>query len=128
WSRDVVLSGCGLAGAEITLIIHVDAIGNGIKSPSAAESFHHGEQLILAVEATRGIIASIFGPVKFISGDDFNRDILFSSKSDSVLKMCTRQAGRISDHCEHFVAKNLIGGPGKKCRVDSARVSHQQTA
>jgi len=124
-SGDLMLRGCSLSGAEVSLVIHVYAIGNGVKGVLSRELFHNREQLIFTVEAAAAIVANVVSPVELVRPQNFAGDLLLAGEGQSIVELKPGQAGGIRDYGQHVVAKRPVRCPSKKCRVSSARVGDQ---
>jgi len=126
--RHMVLAGGLLSGAEVALVIKVDAVGDGSKAALGAQRLHHSKKLIFAMKAALAVVANVVGVVEFGGDDDFDRYGLFSSEGESIGELRSGQAGRIGDHCEHFLSEFAMGNPGQIGRIDATRVGHQHAA
>src|SRR5208282_4472721 len=62
-----------LAGTKISLVVRVNAVGDGIKAAPPAHFLHHSKQLVFAVETAGGIVADVLRALEFRGGDDFER-------------------------------------------------------
>src|SRR5512146_241549 len=58
---DAVTAGCLLPGTEISLIIEVHTVCDGVIADLFAERFHDREELVLAMEAAHGVIPDVVG-------------------------------------------------------------------
>ena len=77
------------------------------------------------MKAAGAVVAHVFGPVEFGSGDDFERNRLLAGKSDSIVEVSASQAGRIRDHGQHVSAQNLVSSPGEESRIHAPGVRDQ---
>src|ERR1035441_1877137 len=75
----------------------------------------------------RRIVTRIRRILQFPRLNYFNRNRVFVGKGDRVLKVRPCQAGGIRNDCDHLIAQYLARRPRQKCRVNTARVSHDQT-
>ena len=57
----VVLGGGLLAGAEVSAVVEVHAVGDVGEAVLGAELLHLGEELVFAVEAALGVVALVVG-------------------------------------------------------------------
>jgi hypothetical protein len=126
--RDVVLAGGLLSGAEVTLVVSVHAVRDRLKAALGAQRLHHRKKFVFAVKAALTVVANVVGVVEFGGDDDFDRYGLFSSEGESIGELSSGQAGRIGDHCEHFLSEFAMGNPGQIGRIDATRVGHQHAA
>ena len=127
-SGNAVLRGCGLAGAEVALVVEVHSVGDGFESASRAEILHHREEFVLAVEAAGGIVADVLRAVEFAGRNNFKRNALLASEGDSVGELEAGEAGRVGDDRQQAVAEGLVSGPGQECGVSAAGVGDQSAA
>src|SRR6266496_151777 len=123
-----MLRGGNLPRTEIALIVEIHSVSDGLKSAGARKSLYHGEELVLAVKASRRIIPDVFRPVEFFGANDLQRDVMFASESDSVFKLKPRQAWRIGDNGQHVASEFLMTSPGEECGVCAAGVGDQRAA
>jgi len=117
-----------LAGAEVLAVIDIEAIGDGSPAEPGAFGLEHGEELILAVEATVGAIDGVGFVFHFAGADGLERNGLFAGKLDRVAVLAARQRGRIGDDGQRLAAKHAMGAPGQVGRVDTPGIGHQQAA
>ena len=66
-----MIAGSDLSGTKVALIIGIHAVSDGLEPMFCAKRFHHREQLVLAMETARAVVAYIFGAIKFGGGNDF---------------------------------------------------------
>src|SRR5690242_6980454 len=97
-----MLDSSPVSGAEIPSIIHVDAVSNGAESKLQGQLVHHVEKLVLAVIAAMSVVAGILGPVQFKGLNDLDGNPVFFGKFQSMPKLGSGQAGRISYDREHI--------------------------
>src|ERR1700722_1761168 len=116
-SRDEMIAGRDLPGPEVALIIHIDAVRDGREPMFRAKRFHHREQLVLAMETARAVVAYVFGAIKFGGGNDFERNAVFAGELNRIVEMSASQARRIRDYRQHVGAEHLVSSPGEKCGV-----------
>src|ERR1700732_2403041 len=93
-----------LSGTKVALVVHIYPVSNGVEASLAAEFFHDRKQFVLAMKTAGSVIAGIFRPVEFASGDDFQRDFPLMGEGTRVCQLGTSQAGRISDDGQHIAA------------------------
>src|ERR1700680_4185500 len=74
------------------------------------------------------VVADVFSPFEFASGDDLERNPLLASKRGGLGEMSTSQARRIGDYCEHARSKHAVRGPGEEGRIHSPRIGNQGSA
>ena len=114
-----------LAGTEITLVIQVDAVGDGGKAVRVAILFHDPEQGIFAVKAARAIVASVSGIFQLIRLNDLAGNLLLLGKAQSVFELSAGEARGIGDKREHLRAENFVGRKGQEGGIHSAGVGHE---
>src|SRR5437660_3193148 len=85
--RHLVLRRRPLSWTEVSLIIYIHAISDGREPMLAGEFAHHLEQLILAMETPRGIVARVVRFFHLGGLDYFERDVLFFRKSCGILQV-----------------------------------------
>ena len=112
-----------LARTEIALIIDVYPVGNGLEAVFCGKSLHHMEKFIFAMEAPLAVIPDVFRSVHFAGLDHLNGNPMFLRECESVLKLGTRQAGRICDQGQHVLAKDLACDPCQIGRIDATGIS-----
>jgi hypothetical protein len=110
--RRPVLLGGPLPGTEVALVVDVHAVGNGIKSPLAAEFLHDGEQFILAVKTAGSVVAGVFRAIEFAGHHDLQRDSLLAGEGGGSGQLGSGQTGRIGDHGQHVAAQYFMRRPG----------------
>ena len=124
----MVLTGGSLSGTKVALVIHINAVCDGVESMFGAKGFHHREEFVLAVKTPGGVVAQRIRNARSNSPVEMTSewDMLFKSKSGSLGKMSPGEAlGEICNHREHVSAEHFVGGPGQKSRIDASRVSNQ---
>ncbi len=117
-----------LAGTEIARVIGVHAIGKMCETKLGAQGFHPGKELGLAVEAAVAVVPLIFGLVELFRLKDAQRHGKQLGEGTSLIEIAACQAGRVSQHGEHFVAQNTVRSGGEKSRVHSTGVSDHYAA
>ena len=94
----------------------------------SAVLFEDGKQFILAVEATHRVVPGVVRILELTRLHHVDRDSVLAGKGKSFFQVGSRQAGRVGNHCQHFVAEDLVRGPGQESRIHSARVGDEQAA
>ena len=118
----------GLPRPEITLVVEVDAVSDGVKAALPGEIMHHLEQLILAVKAALPVVLNILRALHLGGVNDFKRNALLPGKGCGVLKLGAGQAGRIRDDGEHVLPQRLARRPRQISRIHAAGVGDQSTS
>src|SRR5579862_575905 len=123
-----MLRRCALSGAEVALIVEVEAVGYRVESARGTEVFHHREEFVFALEAALSVVALVFRAVEFGGGDDLDRDSLLVGESNRVREMSAGEAGGVSDDREHVVPEYFVSDPSQVGGVDAAGVGHENAA
>ena len=124
----MMCAGCFLAGTKVALIVEVDAVGDGIEAACCAQSFHQGEEFILAEEAALRIVANVLRAVEFRSCDHFQRNGLLLRKGNRVGKLGACQAGGVGNDRQHVVPERLMCGPSQVGGIHAAGIGDEQTS
>src|SRR5437879_10764794 len=119
-SRDVVQPCSLLARAEVTLIVQIRAVRDGVKTTGRSNFFHHGEELIFTVKASLPVVADIFGTVEFRGRNHLDRDGLLLSKRQRIFKLGASEAGRVGNDRQHVARKYLTSDPRKIGRINAS--------
>ncbi len=82
--QNVMLARRFLPRTEVALIISIDTISNRIESMLGSISLHYSEQLVLAMEATHGVIAGVVGIFQLPSLDHLQRNSALTGKCEGV--------------------------------------------
>src|SRR5262249_29082279 len=125
WRGYAMPDGRALPGTEVTLIIQVDAVGNGVKTMFPREARHGLKELIFAVKAATGIVTNVLRTLHLCGVNDLQRDQILPRESNSIAKLAARQAGRICDDCQHVIPENLASRPGQESGVHASGVGNQ---
>jgi len=127
-SKNGVLLGGALAGAEVFGVVGVHAIGDGGESELGCEGAHYGEEFVLAMEAAICVIAGVFGAVKLVGIDDPERHVKGEGEGGGLFHVSTGEAGRIGKDGEHFGAEDAVRGGREIGGVDAAGVGDHEAA
>jgi len=87
-----MLLGSLLAGTEISLVVEVHAVGDGIKALRRTEFFHYNKQFVFAMKATGGVVPYVCWAIDFVGQNDFKWNSLFHGKSGRICKLGASQA------------------------------------
>src|SRR5579864_1946921 len=115
-----------LPRAEIAFVVEIHTISDGRESSIFRKCFHHSEEFVLAMKATRGIVTHVFFPVEFVSANDFKRNALLVREGDCIRKLKPGKTGRVGNYRQHLVAKRLMSSPGEERGIRPARIRNQR--
>src|SRR5262249_28276348 len=93
-----------------------------------ANPLHLVEQRVLAEKAAVQIIANVLRILKFRSGDDAMRNVVFLRERHSLLQLCTSHRWRICGYRQHTVCERLSSRPRQVRRIDAAGVGYEHAA
>src|SRR6185312_2705722 len=79
-----VLPGGCLPGPIVFLIVGINPVRNSLIVCALSKSLHHIEQLILAMETARSVVAHVIGVVEFGSVDDGEGNAMLFGKGECV--------------------------------------------
>ena len=116
-----------LAGAKVSLIIHIHSIRDRFETMRLPVLIEHAEQLVFAMKTPHGVIARIGRILKLTRFHNLDRDLMLARECQRVIKMSARQAWRVSNHRDHRVFQHLASRPCQIRRIDAARIGHDQT-
>src|ERR1700757_3063781 len=102
-----------LPWAEVSLVINVYTIGNCVEALRGAQVFHDGEQFVFALKTTLPVVAGILRTLEFRGGNNLEGDSLLLGEGDGIRQMSPREAGRISDDCQHIRPQDAMRSPGE---------------
>ena len=105
----MMLCRSSLARAKIPLVIQIYTVRDRLKIVRQPKTFHHGEQLILAMKTARSIVADVFRAIKLGRSNDLQRDSLFAGESDGVRQMAAEFARIFKSLGFKFVTLDLEG-------------------
>ena len=91
-----------------------------LEASLAAHFGQAGEKFVLAMKATRRIVANVLRPIKFLGTNDLEGDVLLAGKLDRIIKLIARQARRIGNDGQHLVTNGLKRCPRQKRGVDAS--------
>ena len=109
------------------MVVHIDAVCDGVESAFITKAFEDGEQFVLAVETAHGIVSKVGGIFEFVGFDNGDGNLVVARKGERLLEMSSGQARRVGNHGEHLAAENLMRRPGKERGIHAARISDDQT-
>src|SRR5208337_832878 len=105
---DAMLSRSLLAGPEIALVVGINAVSDHVEAALRAEPLHYREQLVLAIEAARGVVLAVLCALHLSSLNNGERDSLLFGERRRVLHLRARQAGRVGENRQHIIAALTI--------------------
>src|SRR6267142_295597 len=122
-----MLPRCLLARPKVPLVVEVHAVRNRIEAVLFAIRLHDGKQFILAMEASKRVVADVLRPIDLLGWDDFDGDTLFLDKRNRVVQLGASDTGRVGNHGEHILSQRLMRHPGQVRRIDAPRISHKRS-
>ena len=115
-----------LAGAEVTAVVEVHAVGNVRETSLLATGFHAGEELVFAVETALGVVALVVGVVEFGGEKGFGGDAVLGGEGEGGGELGAGEGRGVCDDREHARAQREVRGVREESRIRAAGVGDEE--